>query len=208
MSEMFDVEIVDTKDEMINYAYDFLTNENKTLFITEYETSLILADKLEDLDDCEIIDRTDYDMDSDSIVYIKKLDDDVYVINEVFTEDGNIRIIENDYVLIQDKLILDDIIDAFIYAEEELEIIGYDEDDSEEDIEPCICCECCHCCDEELTAFDSLDEAQKEFIENMAEISNYDKYFLSEIFVKGFGDGADYSLLSLSKGLKELVEDK
>jgi len=120
------MKIADSYEEMIEYATDFL-DEDGTLFITEYRTALRVLEEIQEINDGTYnLDLTNYDEESDAIVYIKNVGDDINIIKNVFNDEGEIEsTIGTDYVLIENGLLLKEVVDEFIYANEEISYVDY-----------------------------------------------------------------------------------
>lgn len=193
---------VEDNDDFIEYGFDFLTNKGDRVFITEYETALLLADELEGLiNEVDVLDRTSNDIEIDDFVYIKKLADDVFTINDLFDEHGDMDEIEADFILLEDGLLVDNVIDEYIIAFEELEIIGVEE-------EVCTCEDCCgdNCtCNKEVEVdeYDLLDEAEKEFIDDISSNCGYRKDVLAFVFAKGYYSAIDEIVLRQEIAIEE-----
>lgn len=148
MSEKFNiVERLDSQEDLINYAVDFLTDDDNTVFISEYGTIDEVTNKLFDFDSrFSVVNKTDDEIEFDEIVYIKRISEDIFAIYSVFNNDGNItKEIEGDFVLLEAELLLPNIIDEYVIANEELEICGLNNPNEELEEEQEICEECKDC---------------------------------------------------------------
>ena len=181
-------------DDLVEYAIDFLEDYDRSLFISEYGTISQIMDELEEISDyVDVLDKTNGESEMDDLVYIEKLSDDVYIVRDLFDEDGEIiSEVGADYVLIEDGLLLEDIINDYIYADEELTMVAYENNENE----MCDCCKEClehkNCNCQELNGeedkdsyYENLEENEKEFIDEIAEDTGYSKEILAEAFIMG-----------------------
>jgi hypothetical protein len=217
MSNKFEANyIVENETELVECACDFLTDMGDRLFITEYGIALMIAEALEnDDDDIAVFDKA-YRKDSNTkdMVYVKQVAEDLFIIKNVFDEDGDMEEIRSDFILLQDGLLVDEVIDEYIDAREdfdivkvdnEFKIIGIDYAKNDGDKSYSCCGECCGCRDEE-DFYSHLDEAEKEFVDDISSDCGYSKEILAEVYTKGFNDGSETTLLVLADHLQDLAE--
>ena len=197
-----ELEVTDigSQEDFIEYASDFLCEDDNSVVITQYENALKIINELEKLNGVHIIDTTDEDNEGYEPVVIRYVDE-VFLITNLIDEEGFFKYITADYVLCED-LLDEDSLNAYIDAREELYLVDYDLEDEEE--EGCHCDECCNCCgcdeeDDENAPYIELSDMIDEYTELIKD-NECDEEAISFALM-------EYSLKLLQKFSVEKIED-
>jgi predicted transcriptional regulator len=201
MDRKFNINNLGSKEDFIEYATEFLLDYlYDSVVVTTYGNALEIVKDIEH--DFMVSDSVRYTIEDSDIVILRSVDE-IFLISEFKDKEGFEKYLTSDYILVED-ILDDETIDEYLEANEEIEIVTYFKKN-------CTCCENCHCHDDEeriKLPYDLLDEAQKEYIDEIVSETEYSADVLAEVFNKAFDDGIRTASLSISKAINEAIENE